>query len=272
MPVSFTPVACGGRQVSLRAYGVSLSVRVSEPALEPGVAALLPPGHVSADPREAAARFSLERHESLDTFRVLEDDETVVAGVDLAAALDALDGSIRLFIAANAPEFVFVHAGVVADRGRGLVLPGATQTGKTELVAALVRAGATYYSDEFAVLDAEGRVHPYAKPLARRAPGGRRAVSAEDLGGTAGAVPVPVALIAATPYEPEALSHPRRVSRANGALLLLAHAGQARRDPERVWSAVLRASEDALVVEGPRGDAAAAAETLLGLLRSDRSG
>jgi hypothetical protein len=31
-------------------------------------------------------------------------------------------------------------------------------------VAELVRAGATYYSDEFAVLDSRGRVHPFPRP------------------------------------------------------------------------------------------------------------
>ena len=35
-------------------------------------------------------------------------------------------------------------------------------------MAALVRAGAEYYSDEFAPLDAGGLVHPFAKPLSIR--------------------------------------------------------------------------------------------------------
>ena len=32
----------------------------------------------------------------------------------------------------------------------------------------LVRAGATYYSDEYAVFDSRGRVHPFAQQLAQR--------------------------------------------------------------------------------------------------------
>jgi hypothetical protein len=43
-----------------------------------------------------------------------------------------------------------------------MVLPGKSFAGKTTLVAALVRAGAEYWSDEYAVLDANGDVHPYA--------------------------------------------------------------------------------------------------------------
>jgi hypothetical protein len=32
-------------------------------------------------------------------------------------------------------------------------------SGKTTLVSELIRAGATYYSDEYAVIDERGRVH-----------------------------------------------------------------------------------------------------------------
>ena len=64
-----------------------------------------------------------------------------------------------------------MHAGVVGWNGRALLLPGRTLSGKTTLVAELLRAGATYYSDELAVLDARGRVHPFPKPLAIREKG-----------------------------------------------------------------------------------------------------
>jgi hypothetical protein len=65
-------------------------------------------------------------------------------------------------IALHAPEHVFVQAGVVGVGERAMVLPGKSFAGKTTLVAALVRAGAEYWSDEYAVLDANGDVHPYA--------------------------------------------------------------------------------------------------------------
>ena len=47
------------------------------------------------------------------------------------------------------------------SRGEVVVLLGRNGAGKSTLVAALVAAGARYYSDEFAPLDATGRVHPY---------------------------------------------------------------------------------------------------------------
>ena len=51
-------------------------------------------------------------------------------------------------------------AGVVGWENRAIVMPGASFAGKTTLVRAWLEAGATYYSDEFAVLDRAGRVHP----------------------------------------------------------------------------------------------------------------
>jgi len=75
-----------------------------------------------------------------------------------------LTGRVSRYIALWARRRVFVHAGVVAWQGRAVLIPGRTLSGKSWLVRALVRAGAEYYSDEFAVLDARGRVHPYPLP------------------------------------------------------------------------------------------------------------
>ena len=68
--------------------------------------------------------------------------------------------------------FVFLHAGVIGWRDRAFVFPGPSFAGKSTLIAELVRAGATYYSDEYAVVDEDGRVHPYARALQMRQSGG----------------------------------------------------------------------------------------------------
>ena len=74
-------------------------------------------------------------------------------------------------MAAETRERVFVHAGVVGWKGHAIVIPGRSRSGKTTLVAELVKAGAEYYSDEFAVLDAEGRVHPFPEAAVGPGPG-----------------------------------------------------------------------------------------------------
>lgn len=97
---------------------------------------------------------------------------------------DALDADLRLFVAEWATDRLFVHAGVVGWQDRALVLPGASMSGKTSLVRALLRAGATYYSDDCALLDDEGRVHSFAPVVD---PGRERGAGDEiERGGTGG--------------------------------------------------------------------------------------
>ena len=184
---------------------------------------------------------------------------------DLELVIPMLDGELRRYVASSSPDRVFVHAGAVAYRGRAIVIPGQAFSGKTTLVAALARAGAVYYSDEYAVLDERGFVHPYARPLSIRQPdpqpNARQTV--ESMGGTAGEEPVPVGLIAATRYSPAASFIPERRSSAEGMLTLLAHATGIRERSAESMAAVRGAASSAVVIEGNRGEADAAAQALL---------
>jgi serine kinase of HPr protein (carbohydrate metabolism regulator) len=99
---------------------------------------------------------------------------------------------VEFDIAVRARSALFVHAGVVAWRGRAVLIPGASNAGKSTLVAELVRRGATYYSDEYAAIDAAGRVHPYA----------RRTGAPRHLIGTADLPPIGAAVVIATQYAP----------------------------------------------------------------------
>lgn len=59
-----------------------------------------------------------------------------------------------------------LHAGVVAQGGGALLLPGASGSGKSTLTALLVAAGFTYFSDEIALLrDGDLQVMPVPLPL-----------------------------------------------------------------------------------------------------------
>ena len=83
-------------------------------------------------------------------------------------------------------------------------------SGKSALVAELVRAGATYYSDEYAIFDSLGRVHPYPKPLSLRGePDGRaERHPIEGWGGRRGTKPLRVGLVVNTVYKPGARWRP----------------------------------------------------------------
>jgi hypothetical protein len=175
-----------------------------------------------------------------------------------------LDAQVRAYVSLRAPERIFVHAGVVAS-GRGAILiPGPSFSGKTTLVAAMVEAGATYYSDEYAVLDQQGLVHPYPKPLSIRAGTARgRDHAVASLGGKAGVDPLPVALVAVTSYRPGARWDPERQSPGSGAMALLSNTVPARDRPAQALAAVRKAASSAIVLEGERGEALEAAAGLL---------
>ena len=90
----------------------------------------------------------------------------------------------------------------------------------------MVRAGATYLSDEFAVLDEDGLVHPYPKSLSLRSEAGTSQVDthAHELGGVVAEEPLPLGLAVLTSYRAGAEWRPRRLSSGRGALMVLAHA------------------------------------------------
>ena len=168
------------------------------------------------------------------------------ADIELVVAM--LDGALRRYVAEAAPSRVFVHAGAVAHGGRAIVIPGGSFAGKSTLVAALVRAGADYYSDEYAV-DEEGLVRPYVYPLSIRLsdPLKRERQAPASLNGRVGREPVPVGMIVATTYRPEITFHAGAAHGRAGMLVLLANAPVMER-PDRL--AMLRqAASSAVVLE-----------------------
>ncbi len=184
---------------------------------------------------------------------------------DRDQVFEALESDLRLYIAEHARRRVFVHAAVVGWRGAAIIIPGRSFSGKSTLVAELVRAGATYYSDEYAVFDYRGRVHPYWKPLSIRESGdtGWRKHPIEMLGGRFGRRPLPVGLILVCRYRQGAQWRPRSISAGEGALALLANTVSARRQPEAALSALGRAVSRASVLKGARGEATEVVEFVL---------
>ena len=256
--------------ISFKSYGVSVGVRVNDPSVLGLVRELLPPGW-RRSPRPSVDRlYSLmvggAGRRGVRRFNLLYRDATLLGrSLSLEDLYKPLESDLRVYVAEKARRRIFVHAGVVGWRGVALLIPGRSFSGKTTLVAELVRAGADYYSDEYAVLDAGGRVHPFAQPLGIRAEGSARQVrvAAEALGGKPGKKPLKVGLILTTKYRPDARWRPRELTAGQGVLELLANAVAARVAPESVLSFLSRAAEGARVLGGPRGDARAAAAQIL---------
>lgn len=249
-------------ELGLESYGVKLSISAPAEVL-PRIEPVLPPGWERREPSEDDAQFLVHMHNHA-VFRVRSPGKSVSGSSDLQIALEVLDARLRNYVALHAPDHIFVHAGVVAHGGRAIVIPGPSFSGKTTLVAELVRAGAQYYSDEFAVLDEQGLVHPYAKPLSMRAGGIEQTDrGVHEFGGTAAEEAAPIGRVVITTYHPDAQWNPQQLSAGEAVLALLSNTVPAQERPEQSLSTLKRALEHAAVLQGERGDAAALAAELL---------
>ena len=192
------------------------------------------------------------------SWRGVGDDPT--ARADVARRLAS---EVHLAIAAHADGVTFIHAGAVAWRGAGVILPGTSRAGKSTLVHALLLAGASYLSDEYAVLDHAGHMHPYTKPLAIREPTGTKLVQPERIG-TVATKPVPVRAVVHTRYTKGATWTPRHARGAEVVIPLVANAVAAQLAPLDVTAnTVAVASRDAVLFDGPRGEADHTAHAIL---------
>jgi hypothetical protein len=179
----------------------------------------------------------------------------------------ALESLLNLVVAVRAPRRVFVRAAVVGWHDRALVICGPPSSGKTTLLEALIRAGAVYYSDEYAVLDAQGRVLAYPKPSTWQNGGGPLERSpVETLSGRVGRKPLPVGMVLLTRYEAQARWRPRRLSPGQAVLGLLAHTVPARLRPKFALATLRRVAASAITLRGKRGEAGDTAPLLLDYL------
>jgi hypothetical protein len=257
------------------AFGVRVGVRSNEPRLLDRLSPHLPPGWKPTSSRWVDRLFSLWIGRGGPApVQLYAGGQRRLRTASLDEALVVLESEIRQGVAAGAPS-TFVHAGVVGWRGHAIVVPGRSRSGKTTLVAELVRAGASYYSDEFAVFDGRGRVHPFAKPLSVRGEGGcdrhGARTRAEDLGGTCGREPLRTGLVVLATFRPRADWRPERLSRGRAVLEMLAHTAPARLRPERSLRTLERALAGAVVLKGERSEARDLVSILLGS-REDGAG
>src|SRR5215210_1128703 len=238
--------------IAFESFGVRVRVTADAREVRDRIPALLPPDAQPCSPSAAEVSLAvLSRGGTAYDFLI--DGSPVTKGIDLDFALTLLEAQLRIHVGLRAPNRIFVHAGVVAHGGRAIVLPGLSLAGKTTLVVALIGAGATYYSDEFAVLDEHGLVHPYAKSLSiREREQAQSDHDVESFGGIAGAEPLRIGAVVFTKYRAGAEWEPTRLSPARGALALLEHTLPVRERSEESMRAIRRAIDGAVLLEGYR--------------------
>lgn len=255
--------------LTFESFGTSIGIRWNTPEVPEALEKFLPPGYRPAEFTETDHLLSVLVADETDPqraapyHRFYEGSERAARTRDLDELHVLLASSIDFLIAAHSPESLFVHAGVVGWQGRAVLIPARSFSGKTSLVAELVRHGATYYSDEYAVFDAEGRVHPYPRRLSVREPGRTVRRDVSEIGGAAGSEPLPLGHVLMTRYRPGAEWQPRALSPGEGVLALIDNTVQARQRPHDALAILSRAMASARAVRSPRGEASELAPRLL---------
>ncbi len=259
---------------SFVSYGVHIGIRTNDESVLERITEHLPPGWQPSSSEALDEVFLVRvggtgRADGRRRLHSLYDrNSRILRTHDREELFSGLENSIHLWVAEWAKERLFVHAGVVGYNGRALVLPGKSFAGKTTLVRALLKAGASYYSDEAAVLDDEGLVHPYARKLSvREVPGERpRRYDAAALGAQVGQAPLPVGAVVLSEFRPGAEWSPARLSPGEAVLALLANTVPARERPQAAFSVLSRVASRAPAFKGVRSEADAIVDELLSYL------
>jgi hypothetical protein len=257
--------------IAFTCHGARIGIRVNNSSILERISAHLPPGSKASRSPTVNSLYSLyvggeSGRPKMRNYNLLyAGAERIARTMELDEVFETLESTLHFNVAVGARHRIFVHAGVVGWRGQAIVIPGRSMSGKTTLVAELVQMGATYYSDEFAVFDADGRVHPYARPLMVRESANERQkrYRVEMLGGRAGTRPLSVGLVSLTEFKPGAKWHPRLLTPGQSLLALMDNTVLARLRPEAALKSLKPVALGAIVLKGKRGEAREMAERLL---------
>jgi hypothetical protein len=261
-------------ELFIQTFGLTIGIRANDEGLLHTMGPYLPPGSKTVSAALVKKLYSVIGGVSPAPAHIRRvhllygNVERLARTAELDDLLEIFRSNLNLYVAENARDRLFVHAGAVGWKGRAVVIPGRSFSGKTTLVQEFLRVGATYYSDEFAVVDRRGFVHPFAAPLGIRDVSSQRQQMhmAEEFGSSIGGRPLPIGYVIATDFRAGARWKPKPVSKGLGALALLANTVAARRNPSETLAALSRAVADAQIVKSRRGEAREVVDAVLGEL------
>jgi hypothetical protein len=248
--------------LSLGCYGVGIRLETTPDVLARLTRPILPVN--TPHPVRRELMFTFENNAT--GFLVSRADGCYLIEDIFEKALALLESAVHEAIAESSQDFVFVHAGVVAWKGKAILLPGRSFCGKSSLVRALVAAGATYYSDEYAVLDQSGRLYPFPRALRLRADVEQRWTGRpEILRPMARLDSVPVGLVLSASYQNGQTWDPRPLTPGELFFALLANTVNVRSQAGLAMKALQSVSASAPGFAGVRDEAEPVAIQILRL-------
>jgi len=144
--------------------GLSIRISCSAQACSEGIAALTALFERAAFNGEADLRYSIvQDNNSAHLFcngqHIWGSEEAgeVVAAFEWALYSRTIDALFPLYLS--------MHAATVGHQGTTITIAGHSGAGKSSLCTAALLAGADYFTDEYSLLDKQGRITPYPRAL-----------------------------------------------------------------------------------------------------------
>ena len=115
---------------------------------------------------DGLATYDIVQRDGSYPFVLYRDGRRIQSAPSYPDLLDYVFAMLHATALEGSEEFLAVHASAASWKGRGFVFPAPMDSGKTTLVAGLVRAGFDYLTDEAALFDAgSAELHPFPKAL-----------------------------------------------------------------------------------------------------------
>lgn len=259
---------------AFESYGVKVGIRTNDEKLivqcRESLDFIFPTGWREIAFEENAHLFSVYFGRSgRQNSYIYKNDEMVSSQLRKYFKFDSLESQLRLTVAEFAEDFVFIHAGAVAYKDKAIIIPGVSFSGKTTLVAELSKRGLEYYSDEYAVIDKKGLLHPFPKKLSMRGiidDYTQLDIPVEEMGGVKGHQPISIGMILVTKYKKNAKFKPEQLSTGKGIIESIANSVSVRQNPALVLQTLSIVTSGAKVIKTNRNEVSGFADKFLSYL------
>jgi hypothetical protein len=254
---------------AVRAFDCTINATANSPEAFAIADRYIFPSFPRIEAGSARPDLSLFIEQTEEEFRLSKDGEAITSSIQAIGLVPHLIHAVDEAVVERLVTLRAVHAGTVTLRGRVLLLPGATHSGKSSIVAELLRRGAVYFSDEYALIDADGLAHPYPRPLLLRNGSPEQfPVLAGERNAQVGDAPAAVGWILLLEYQAGSSWHIAPVPQSLALLALLQNTPHALADSPQMIEMFQRAVSGAACYSGRRAEAADAATEIMRLTGS----
>lgn len=253
---------------SVRGWGVTATLVCDSAKLLELAIGALPKGFALSGASVPGPRFGLRAARGGIEFT--QNEQVRFLGRSKRGLRAAVADAFETYASTHSRTFAFLHAGCVEVDGRVILLPGRSYAGKSTLVAAFLRRGAAYLSDDMVPIDRRLRAHPFPRPIGLRSEigGAPRRTPIQKLGARPAEKPLPLALVWCGRYDPLATrpSFSRRPG-LKAFAALLPHCPGAQIRPGVIVPILTGLARTVPVFAGGRGDADQMVDAVLKRLR-----